>query len=260
MNTGKNGLSRRLQAIADLVSPGKRVCDVGCDHGYVSIYLIESGRADAVLAMDVNRGPLERARINVEKHGLTDYITLRLSNGLDAYRTGEAQSLVIAGMGGRLMQSILTKDKEKTEDFEELILQPQSELALFRKFLRTEGYTIVQEEMILEGGKFYPMMKARKKPVYGICQAEGCVSAGDGSQQQSGLPDGITKELADAFGSCLLAKRDPVLYEYIFRQKEDILRLIHAMGGQEESERCRKRREELKAELSLLTQAERLYQ
>lgn len=243
-----------------MVSPGKRVCDVGCDHGYVSIYLIESGRADAVLAMDVNRGPLERARINVEKHGLTGYITLRLSNGLDAYRTGEAQSLVIAGMGGRLMQSILTKDKEKTEDFEELILQPQSELALFRKFLRTEGYTIVQEEMILEGGKFYPMMKARKKPVYGICQAKGCVSAGDGSQQQSGLPDGITQEMADAFGSCLLAKRDPVLYEYIFRQKEDILRLIHAMGGQEESERCRKRREELKAELSLLTQAERLYQ
>lgn len=162
MNTGKNGLSRRLQAVADLVSPGKRVCDVGCDHGYVSIYLIESGRADAVLAMDVNRGPLERARINVEKHGLTGYITLRLSNGLDAYRTGEAQSLVIAGMGGRLMQSILTKDKEKTEDFEELILQPQSELILFRKFLRTEGYTIVQEEMILEGGKFYPMMKHEK--------------------------------------------------------------------------------------------------
>ena len=158
------------------------------------------------------------------------------------------------------MQSILTKDKEKTEDFEELILQPQSELILFRKFLRTEGYTIVQEEMILEGGKFYPMMKARKKPVYGICQAEGCVSAGAGSRQQSGLSDGITQELADAFGPCLLAKRDPVLYEYIFRQKEDILRLIHAMGGQEESERCRKRREELKAELSLLTQAERLYQ
>ena len=82
MNTGKNGLSRRLQAVADLVSPGKRVCDVGCDHGYVSIYLIESGRADAVLAMDVNRGPLERARINVEKHGLTGYITLRLSNAV----------------------------------------------------------------------------------------------------------------------------------------------------------------------------------
>lgn len=244
METEKNGLSRRLQAVADLVSPGKRVCDVGCDHGYVSIYLVESGKADAVLAMDVNRGPLERARINVEKHDLTGYITLRLSNGLDAYRAGEAQSLVIAGMGGRLMQSILTKDKQKTEDFEELILQPQSELALFRKFLRKEGYTFVQEDMILEGGKFYPMMKVQKNPAV---------------SQQDGLPNGITQELADIFGPCLLAQRNPVLYEYIFRQKEDILRLIHAMKGMEESERCRKRREELKAELYLLTQAESLY-
>lgn len=275
MNIEKNGLSERLQAVADLVSPGKRVCDVGCDHGYVSIYLIESGKADAVLAMDVNRGPLERARINVEKHGLTGYITLRLSNGLDAYRTGEAQSLVIAGMGGRLMQSILTKDKQKTEDFEELILQPQSELALFRKFLRTEGYVIVQEEMILEGGKFYPMMKAQKKPAGGSehAKADAGVNsdpvnapAGSGQreetaseEQQDDFPDVITQELADTFGPCLLAQRNPVLYEYIFRQKEDILRLIHAIG-QEESERCRKRREELKAELSLLTQAESLYQ
>ncbi len=254
MNIEKNGLSERLQAVADLVSPGKRVCDVGCDHGYVSIYLIESGKADAVLAMDVNRGPLERARINVEKHGLTGYITLRLSNGLDAYRTGEAQSLVIAGMGGRLMQSILTKDKEKTADFEELILQPQSELALFRKFLRTEGYAIVQEEMILEGGKFYPMMKVQKKPSGGAGQTE---QPADG--RQDNFPDVITQELADTFGPCLLSQRNPVLYEYIFRQKEDILRLIHAIG-QEESERCRNRREELKAELSLLTQAESLYQ
>ena len=254
MNIEKNGLSERLQAVADLVSPGKRVCDVGCDHGYVSIYLIESGKADAVLAMDVNRGPLERARINVEKHGLTGYITLRLSNGLDAYRTGEAQSLVIAGMGGRLMQSILTKDKEKTADFEELILQPQSELALFRKFLRTEGYAIVQEEMILEGGKFYPMMKVQKKPSGGAGQTE---QPADG--RQDNFPDVITQELTDTFGPCLLSQRNPVLYEYIFRQKEDILRLIHAIG-QEESERCRNRREELKAELSLLTQAESLYQ
>ena len=221
-----------------MVSPGKRVCDVGCDHGYVSIYLIESGRADAVLAMDVNRGPLERARINVEKHGLTGYITLRLSNGLDAYRTGEAQSLVIAGMGGRLMQSILTKDKEKTEDFEELILKYSDSEEGTCSFGKGEkDQTFEDAAFNLETDEISDIVETPEGYYLIKCQAEGCVSAGDGSQQQSGLPDGITKELADAFGSCLLAKRDPVLYEYIFRQKEDILRLIHAMGGQEESER-----------------------
>ena len=131
---------------------------------------------------------------------------------------------------------------------------------LIAAFLRKEGYTFVQEDMILEGGKFYPMMKVRKKQAG---QTEGEDVSEEQQQladrQQDNFSDDITQELADTFGPCLLAQRNPVLYEYIFRQKEDIQRLIHAMKGMEESERCRKRREELKAELYLLTQAESLY-
>ncbi|MEI3212306.1 MAG: tRNA (adenine(22)-N(1))-methyltransferase TrmK [Lachnospiraceae bacterium] len=153
----------------------------------------------------------------------------------------EAQSLVIAGMGGRLMQSILTKDKEKTEDFEELILQPQSELALFPKFLRTEGYTIVQEEMILEGGKF-PHDEGTKKagiwnmPARRMCQCRRWQPAAEWSSRWHYKGDGRCLWFLPA-----CQERSGAISIY-FRQKEDILRLIHAMGGQEESERSRRRR------------------
>ena len=90
-----------MQAVADLVTAGNRVCDVGCDHGYISIYLVQSRKAPCVLAMDVNRGPLQRASEHVKAAGLEKYITLRLSDGLLAFRKGEADTLVCAGMGGR---------------------------------------------------------------------------------------------------------------------------------------------------------------
>ena len=153
-------LSARMQAVADMVTKGNRVCDVGCDHGYVSIYLVQSKVSPSVLAMDVNKGPLLRAREHVADAGLKEYITLRLSDGLSAYERGEADTLICAGMGGRLMQRILAQYPSKARDFKELILQPQSEISFFRRFLRNEGYSIVWEDMILEEDKFYPVIKA----------------------------------------------------------------------------------------------------
>ena len=110
-------LSARMQAVADMVKIGNRVCDVGCDHGYVSIYLVQRGIAPGVLAMDINKGPLQRAKIHVAQADLSEYITLRISDGLDKYQSGEAQTLICAGMGGRLMQKILEKEPEKTKSF-----------------------------------------------------------------------------------------------------------------------------------------------
>ena len=244
MNTGKNGLSRRLQAVADLVSPGKRVCDVGCDHGYVSIYLIESGRADAVLAMDVNRGPLERARINVEKHGLTGYITLRLSNGLDAYRTGEAQSLVIAGMGGRLMQSILTKDKEKTEDFEELILQPQSELCSVREYLAENGYVTEAERMVFEDGKYYPMMRVHYQAEKNE-DADKTIKDMENSKEQKKS----RYKVECLYGRYLLMEKNPVLHQYLVKERQVFENILDNLFKQPESEKIAVRMEEVKEAL-----------
>ena len=147
-------LSKRLQAIADMVTTGSRTADVGCDHGFVSIYLYENKIAPKVYAMDLREGPLQRAREHIEAKGFSDYIETRLSDGVEALAAGEADTLICAGMGGRLMAEILSKGHEKAAMMKELILQPQSELRYFREFLRQNGFAIVKENMIKEDGKF----------------------------------------------------------------------------------------------------------
>ena len=154
-------LSGRLQAVASMATVGNRVCDVGCDHGFVPVYLVEQGISPHVLAMDVGNGPLSAAREHVAERGLEPFIETRLSDGLHNYNIGEADTLICAGMGGRLMMRILSDDRGKTESFRELILQPQSEIEQFRGWLRRQGYCITDENMIEEDGKFYPMMRVR---------------------------------------------------------------------------------------------------
>ena len=150
----------RLLAIANMVTEGNRLADVGCDHGYLSIYLVSKKKVPSAIAMDVRPGPLSRARENISRYGLEDYIETRLSDGLMKMEPGEGDSLVIAGMGGPLMERILNDGVKVREGFQELILQPQSDLPHFRHFLAEIGWEIVSEEMIKEDGKFYPMMKA----------------------------------------------------------------------------------------------------
>ncbi|MGN1179599.1 MAG: tRNA (adenine(22)-N(1))-methyltransferase [Suilimivivens sp.] len=237
-------LSMRMQAVADMVSKGSRVCDVGCDHGYVSIYLVQSGKSPSVLAMDVNRGPLSRAAAHVSKYGVEEYITLRLSDGLDAYRKGEADTLLCAGMGGRLLMNILTKEPDKTMDFRELILQPQSEIPVFRKFLREKGYIVLQEDMILEEGKFYPMMK--------VCLSK----AGDRCLEEK---TGERYEMEDLLGPQLLSQKHPVLLKFIRKEIPMKQKILEKLERQEDNDRNISRKKELQRELYLLKKAELLW-
>lgn len=198
---GKIELSKRMAAIADMVPKCGVVADVGCDHGFVSIYLVQNAVAEKVIAMDVNEGPLARAKEHVSAFGLEEYIDLRLADGLaKVTEEDNVDSVVIAGMGGPLMVRIL---KEALEDrgllVADLILQPQSDHALVRSFLRTHSYTIVEEKMVYEDGKYYPMLHAQ----YG---AEPLAEVDYNS------------DLADAFGPVLLKEKNPVLLQYL--QKE----------------------------------------
>ena len=152
-------LSKRLQAVADLVSDGLVVADVGTDHGYIPIYLIETKKSPKAFAMDVNKGPLLRAKEHIAEHGLTSSIETRLSDGVRALKKGECECVVVAGMGGALTIKIMEEGKDIFRDLKEFVLQPQSELQKVRAYLYQNAYSIVEENMVLDDGKFYPMFR-----------------------------------------------------------------------------------------------------
>ena len=155
-------LSQRLSSVASMVTAGNCLADVGTDHGYVPIYLYERNIIPRAIAMDVNKGPLERAALHIAESGMKEAIETRLSDGLTALKPGEADSVVIAGMGGPLIIRILSAHPEVTESLKELILQPQSEISEVRIWLYEQGYEIIEEHMVFEDGKYYPMFKAVK--------------------------------------------------------------------------------------------------
>ena len=157
-------LSQRLSSVASMVTAGNCLADVGTDHGYVPIYLYERKIIPHAIAMDVNKGPLERAALHIAESGMKEAIETRLSDGLTALKPGEADSVVVAGMGGPLIIRILSAHPEITESLKELILQPQSEISEVRIWLYEQGYEIIEEHMVFEDGKYYPMFKAVKNP------------------------------------------------------------------------------------------------
>ena len=116
-----NELSKRLQAVADLVTETECVADIGTDHAYIPIYLVEQKKVKKALAMDVNEGPLIRAKEHVEEAGLQEVIEMRQSDGLKQLHSGEAQAVIIAGMGGGLVMRILTEGQAVAETLQEWI-------------------------------------------------------------------------------------------------------------------------------------------
>lgn len=155
-------LSKRLMAVASMVTPGSRPVDVGCDHGHIPIYLVQKGVAAHVLAMDINEGPLARARANISGCGLAQSIETRLSDGLESYVKGEADSLIIAGMGGTLICRILGYAQQEgfLADFHELVLSPHSDIGQVRRLLHELGFRIDKENMVIDAGKYYTIIHA----------------------------------------------------------------------------------------------------
>lgn len=230
-------LSKRLSAVASMVTEGNRLVDVGCDHGYLPLYLYLNKKIPSAIAMDVRPGPLSRAREHIAEYGLEKYIETRLSDGLLALSPGEGDTLTIAGMGGPLMERILTAKEEVRESFRELILQPQSDIPHFRRFLREIGWEIVEEEIVLEDGKFYPMMKA----VRGEART---------------VPGDMPYTLEEAFGGLLLKKRHPVLKLYLERELRIRNEILEKLKEAAADDRRKEVEEERRLVLTALEQYE----
>lgn len=159
-------LSPRLEGIVSLVPVGSRIADVGCDHGYISIALVQRGVAISSIASDIKAGPLAQAEKNINKAELSAKIETRLAPGISALEAGEADVIVIAGMGQRTIADILTEKMEVARAAKYLILQPQSELDLMRSFLIDNGFSILKNKLMREGDKYYFAMVASATEKY----------------------------------------------------------------------------------------------
>lgn len=152
-------ITPRLQCIIDHITNSYITADIGCDHAYVAIKLIEEDKAKKVIASDLNEGPLNIARANIIKYNLSDKIETRLGGGLSKLNNNEADTIIIAGMGGEIIEEIIKQDIEKAKSAR-LILQPMNSQYELRKFLSSNGFKIISEDLALEGFKVYNIIEA----------------------------------------------------------------------------------------------------
>ena len=169
-------LDCRLQLVADMVPEGSRAVDVGCDHAHLSIALIRSGRVASVIASDLRPGPLLSAKENVSRAGLADRIQLRLCDGLDGIAPGEADCVVMAGMGGILITGIIQRAGWLRDPAVSLVLQPMSDAYLVREMLWQSGFELEEEKAAVANRRVYSVLRARytgksKQPSPAECYA-----------------------------------------------------------------------------------------
>ena len=155
-------ISKRLLCCASMVQPGSRVADIGTDHGYLGIYLLQSGAARHVIACDLRKDPLENARRNAKLFGVDGEMEFRLSDGLEKILPDEVDTVVMAGMGGDLIQKILSQCPWRKREGLQFILQPQSAGNVLRRWLCEDGFEIQREEPVQDGHFLYTVMDIRQ--------------------------------------------------------------------------------------------------
>lgn len=209
------------------------MADVGTDHGHLPVYLVSSGKNTGAIAMDVRSGPLSRAEQTVRMCGLQDKITLRLADGLGALQPGEVRTVVIAGMGGALIQKILGDGEHMWGSVEHWILSPQSEIGETRHWLEEHGFSIQKEDMVFDMGKYYVVMDVVRGTMH------------------------YPHEYEYTYGSTLLSSRNPVLKEYL-KQEQEKLQSIRKKLSALPSDRSKERLEELEQQEKMVEAAQKV--
>ncbi len=229
-------LSQRLEACADFVEPGARVGDIGCDHGYLGIRLLHTGKASFVHACDLREQPLQKARANALRFDEADKMRFSLADGLKALDPQEIDTIICAGMGGDLVIKILEESPWVKNPAYRLILQPQTSGNVLRRSLTQMGFGIEKETLARDGGFIYYIMQLR----YGLSQ---CLSPGEeycspqllksGSELLPAYLDRIAKSLAITVEGISRAE-DPESRNLSYY--ETALREITAMQNKEEKQ------------------------
>ena len=220
-------LSPRLKKIADFVPDGGVMADVGTDHGHLPIYLVSLHKVTGAIAMDVRPGPLSRAQQAVAVYGLQDRIELRLADGLAALKPGEADTVVIAGMGGPLIRKIMEEGQHMWDSTGHWILSPQSEIGEMRHWLEKHGFSILKEDMVSDAGKYYVIMDAVRGSMH------------------------YDQEYEYVYGRELIRENHPVLRDFL-NQERTKLHTLHCKIGAHDSKRSLARMTELEREEQLV--------
>ena len=148
-------LSERMLMAAKMVRRGNAVADIGTDHAYLPAWLVLNGISPKALACDVRKGPLENAAKTIEQYGIEEKITLRLSDGFDEIEPFEAQDFIMCGMGGTLMEELVSRTHWLKDKSKRIIVQPQSHPEDIRRFFVDNGFEILFEDACTDAGKLY---------------------------------------------------------------------------------------------------------
>lgn len=152
-------ISNRLKCVASMIDKCNCIADIGTDHGYLPIYLIKNGVCNTAIASDIKKGPLNKAKINIEKYSMEEKIQCRLGTGLNTIKENEVDSAVISGMGGNLIRDIIVNDLEVFKSLKYAVLQPVQNPEILRKYLYDSGFNIIDEELCIDENKYYEIIK-----------------------------------------------------------------------------------------------------
>ncbi|MBR6230938.1 MAG: SAM-dependent methyltransferase [Lachnospiraceae bacterium] len=213
-------LSERMSLVAEMVTRGNKCADIGCDHGYVAIWLCKTGRSPHVIAADVRKGPLKSAEENAIAFGCGENVECRLGDGLTVLERNEAESIIIAGMGGRTMISILDGSPGIRDAASELILEPQSEIKEVRRYLCANGFEITDEALVREENKYYPVIKAVRS-----------------------VKADVLSEEEYCFGPCLIRNKDPLLKEMIMKRRKELYSIRNELANGKDGSALKRLRE-----------------
>lgn len=213
-------LSKRLQEIANFVPRNSIVGDVGTDHGYIPVYLIDNKISKKVIATDISKKSLDKTIESISRKRYKDYIDTRLGNGLEVIKPFEIDTLIVAGMGGLLIRDILDKDKNMRDSITNFILQPNVASKELREYLYENNFDILDERLVKEEGKFYEIIYAKKGKSY------------------------VEKDIYYEIGDKLITSQDPLLKEFINSKIEKTEKVLHEIQDKK-TERTEERYEEL---------------